>query len=508
MTSWPTSSGVSPEEAAQELLSRRLARRSLLHFTNYTFPNYVAEPAHELIAATLDRVVEGTLDRLIICAPPQHGKSELVSVRFPAYWMGRRPDDPVILASYDYNLAVSKSRQARDIVESDDYRNLFGDRATLAIPPVRTRGDSRAVDEWRLAAPYRGGIRAQGVGGGLTGHPAKLGIIDDPIASWQEAQSAILREKVWDWYRSVFRTRVHEGGAIVIIMTRWHEQDLIGKLLALHPGRWTVLRLPALAETQNERDDAQRRMGLPEGQPDPLNREPGEALCPRRFSQAALEEIQSDVGPLVWISEYQAAPRAPEGNRFKRSWFPIVDAVPAKVRRARYWDKAGSQGSGKFTAGVLIALDEDGVIFIEDVVRGQWEAGEREKTIRQTAELDAIRTKSRTAIQIYVEQEPGSGGKESAQATIKNLAGFRIERDLPSGDKDVRLEPFAAQAFAGNVRLVRGLWNEAYIDEMTAIPNGTYRDQADATAGAYNRLTEGRKVGTVSAQVAGLWSKG
>ena len=466
----------SPQEAAAELLKRRQARSGLVHFTNYTFPQYVAEPVHELIGATLERV--GELRRIMIFAPPQHGKSELVSVRLPAFYLGNHPDEPVILTSYAAGLAESKSRQARNVVESDEFQRLFVD--------VGTPRDSRAVNEWSISG-RRGGMLAAGVGGAITGHGAMLGIIDDPFENWEQAQSHTYRERVWDWWQSTFRTRIWEAGAIIIVMTRWHEDDLAGRLIADQgrAGEWTILRLPALAEAQEERDENDRRMGLPGGQADPLGRAPGEPLSPRRFSREALEMLKRDVGSLVWNAEYQGSPRAPEGNRFKRAWFQIVDAAPATARRVRYWDKAGTAGGGAFTAGVLMAVDMvTNLFYIEDVARGQWSALEREATIKQMAELD----RGRGRIEIWIEQEPGSGGKESAEATIRNLAGFSVHAERPTGDKDVRMEPFAAQAEAGNVKLVRGAWNAAWLDEITAIPNGAYRDQGDASAGGFNKL--------------------
>ncbi len=457
------------------------ARQSLLAFTQHTFRRYVAEPAHALIAATLDRVVAGAITRLMIFAPPQSGKSELASVRLPAYWLGKRPNDPVILASYGADLAYSKSRQARTIVESDEYRRLF--------PTVTTRRDSRAVNRWELAAPYRGSLLAAGVGGPITGHGALLGIIDDPFENWKQAQSQTIRDQVWEWYRTTFRTRVWEDGAIILIMTRWHADDLAGRLLQTQTGDWTVLRLPALAEDRETRDANDAYLGLPVGQPDPLGRAPGEPLCPLRFSKKALKQLRADVGALAWSAEYQGVPRPREGAWFRRAWFPIVEAAPLACQRVRYWDKAGTPGGGAFTAGVLLARAADGLVYVEDVVRGQWGAGERKAVMRQTAQLDAERH-GKTGVHIWVEQEPGSGGKESAEDTIRDLAGFVVHADRPTGDKDTRLEPFAAQAQAGNVRLVRGAWNGDYIEEFAALPGGRYRDQADATAGAFNKLTE------------------
>jgi hypothetical protein len=186
-------------EAPAERASRQSARSSLLAFTRATFPAYQADPAHSLLAEALDAVVRGELTRLMVFAPPQHGKSELCSVRLPAYWLGRRPDDPLILSSYAASLAESKSRQARQVVESPEYAELF--------PGIGTRRDSRAVDHWQLDG-HRGSMLAVGVGGPVTGHGGLLGIIDDPLENWEQAQSQTIRGKLWEWYRTTFRTRI------------------------------------------------------------------------------------------------------------------------------------------------------------------------------------------------------------------------------------------------------------------------------------------------------------
>jgi predicted phage terminase large subunit-like protein len=210
-------------------------------------------------------------------------------------------------------------------------------------------------------------------------------------------------------------------------------------------------------------------------------------LAPRRFSRAALDALRRDVGSLVWNAEYQGVPRAPEGDRFKRGWFPIVEASPEVMARVRYWDKAATEGGGKFSAGVLIGRSAERQTFIEDVARGQWSTGHRRAAMLQTAQLDAARYGN--TVRIYIEQEPGSSGKDSVDDEIRMLGAFPVHADRPTGDKDTRLEPFRAQAEGGNVKLVRGTWNQqAYIEEMCAIPNGTFRDQADATAGGYNKL--------------------
>lgn len=466
----PRSKTLSPRERRKARQAiREAAHKSLLSFTTYTFPEYNAEPAHRLLAETLDQVVAGEIKRLMVWWPPQHGKSELCSLRLPAYWLGRRPDDPIILTSYGADLAYSFSRKARNLVESPEYRRLFRQ--------VRTAGDSRAVNEWSVAG-HRGGLLAAGVGGPITGHGAALGIIDDPIENWKQAQSEVIRRACQEWYGSTFLTRIWEDGAIVLVMTRWHEDDLAGYILRTEPGKWRVLRFPALAETPEERAEANRRLGL-DDQADPLKRQPGEALCPALFSAETLEAR----APLIpgWSGIGQQNPMPATGQRLDRSWFSILEAAPAITgQRIRFWDLADSL-TGKRTAGVRMA--QAGALWIvEHVVCGHWLDAERDAVIRQTAEADG------RAVPVWIEQEPGSGGKAQVAAIVRLLAGFNVQGETASGDKDVRLAPFAAQAGAGNVRLVQGDWNMAYIDEMCAVPHGKYRDQADATAGAFNKL--------------------
>ena len=477
-------SRLSPQEAAAELLRRRRARTQFRHFIPYVLSYYRADRVHILLADLLERVLRGECRRLMIFAPPQHGKSLLVSTLLPAAWLSRFPNDPVILTSYGSALVEYHSRNSRAIVESPEYQALF--------PWLVTDQRSRARDHWNMAWPQRGKVLAVGVGGPITGHGAKLAVIDDPFENWEQAQSENERRRVWDWYRGTFRPRVLEGGAIVLIMTRWHEDDLAGRLLQGNSDSWEVLRLPALAETQQERDVCNLHMGLLSGQSDPLGREPGEAVAPRRFTAETLAEIKRDVGSQVWMAEYQGTPRALEGNRFKRDWFRIVESLPTGCRFVRYWDKAGTAGGGDFSAGVLLA-EQMGTAglgsrrwYVVHVLRGQWSSGQRNAIMRQTAALD--KTRYGDAVQTVAEQEPGSGGKESAEITQQQLAGYVVAIDRVTGSKDVRMEPFAAQCEAGNVALYQGDWNGDWLDEICAIPTGKYRDQADASAGAFNKL--------------------
>jgi len=188
---------------------------------------------------------------------------------------------------------------------------------------------------------------------------------------------------------------------------------------------------------------------------------------------------------MVWNAEYQGSPTSPEGNTIKRNWFKFVDIAPVKGLKIRYWDKAGTAGGGAYTAGVLMLKTDENIFYVLDSTRGQWSSGERDDMILQTAHMDGKET------HVHIEQEPGSGGKESAESTIRKLAGFPVYADRATGSKDVRLTPYAAQLEAGNVYLVRAPWNRDYIDELCAVPNAAIRDQVDASAGAFNKLAEG-----------------
>lgn len=511
MTNLPQSpQGISSQQAASELLARRQARRKLIRYVTYTFPQYVTDRMHNLIADDLDDVVDGKIKRLLIFAPPQSGKSQLVSVHFPAYWLSKRPNDPIILASYGADLAVDKGKQARDLVISPLHRNVFTD--------FTLRDGSQAAHFWKLGHG-KGYMLSAGVGGPVTGHGAQLGIIDDPFENWEDAQSPTIRNKTWDWWRGTFRTRLWEGAAVIMICTRWHEDDLAGRLLKDQPGRWKVLRLPMIAETQSERDDNNRFLGLPVGEADPLGREPGEVLVPSRFSPEAVEEIRVEAGSRVFAAEYQGVPRPPEGDRVRRGWFKIVGEAPRDARRVRYWDKAGSDNSGDFTVGLLMA-EKDGIYYIEDVVREQVSVHERKKLMLQTAILDATKygklrwhadigipeltdgtpipilgddfVVDDPGVAIFIEQEGGSGGKDSVKEDIAFLAGFNVRADSPVGDKLTRAEPWIAQAEAENIRLVRGPWNYAYLEEVVTVPNAAHDDQWDATSGAFKRLRKPR----------------
>lgn len=462
---------MSPAEIRR--LDEALAGRGVLTFREFIArvnPRYKFYPHAERIIDVLQRVADGVLTRVLILAPPRTGKSEPVSRLFPAYWLYRHPEWWVGLTSYTAELANTLSRNARA-----NY---------LALAGRQLADDSAAARHWETGEG--GGMWAAGFGGSMLGKGMHLGLVDDPLKNAEEAQSEIVAKRNIDFWASTFKTRLEPNGAIVVVLQRWPGiADLVAQLFELEngeePERWHVVCL----EGEKEADPLE----IPASctlEPDP--RAPGEPLCPERLSVQRMRQMKEQ-SPYFFAAQVQQRPRPREGVMFPRDRAVIVDAAPAGVRRVRYWDKAGTEGGGAFTAGVKMSQDANNIIFVEDVVRAQHEALARRRLMRQTAELDG------PDVEHKIEQEPGSSGKDSANDDIRNLNGFIVTAAPATGDKTLRADPFASQWQAGNVRLVRGNWNKAYLDELEGFPHARLKDQTDASSGAYNEL-----VGT-----GGLW---
>ena len=463
------------EERAE--LDRLLTAPTLLTFREFVDlvnPRYRWYPHVIKLAEALQRVADGEIARLMVFMPPRHGKSELVSRLFTAYYLYRHPERWVGITSYAAELAYTFSRAARD-----NYLRAGG----------KFKGDANAVKHWETGKG--GGLWAGGVGGPITGKGFHVGIVDDPLKNSEEAASETIREKQKDWYGSTFYTREEPGGAIIIVLTRWNEEDLAGHLLAQEEGeepeRWHIISMAAIKEDEEPTFPATCTL-------EPDERTPGEALCPPRYPLDKLRRIAKRIGSYFWNALFQQRPRPKDGNTFKRPWFKIAQAAPVEARRVRYWDKAGTQDGGDWTVGLRMAQTAEGLYYIEDVVRGQWSPGERDRVIRQTAELDAEQFGSTGAVRQWGEQEPGASGKADAQAFVRLLAGFAAHTEPASGSKEVRAGPLAAQVEVGNVVLVQGAWNKVFIDELCDFPTGKHDDQVDAASGAFNKLAAGRRL--------------
>lgn len=471
------------------------ARTNLLSFTQFIYPPYKADPFHKDVSEWLNKVVTGEVMNLIIEAPPQHGKSMLVSHHLPSYWLAQHPDDPVLLTSYAADKAHDNSRRARSVLQTPQWTELF--------PTVSgdDPGHWRAHD-WGITG-NRGYVFAAGVGGPVTGHGFRLGLIDDPFENWEKAQSETTRRMVWEWWQGTFITRIWEHGRIVIIMTRWHEDDLVGRILQEEGvvedgGRWVRRRYPALVDSEKDRDS------------DPLGREIGDALAPSRFSAKFLETVKTRVGPMVWNAEYQQRPTRPEGDFFKIGRVRIENTPPADIcklvqvdkdtpptpydlkRGVRFWDLAATAVSREsrdpdYTVGTLVAEDKDGMWWVLDVVRARLDPEQVQQLVYQTAKLDGRRVKQ------VIEQEPGSAGKTMVANYIRILAGMPCEGKSHAGDKAAWADGWAGQVNAGNVILLAAPWNKAWLVEHGGFPNARHDDQVDSAAGSFNVSVEGER---------------
>jgi predicted phage terminase large subunit-like protein len=316
---------------------------------------------------------------------------------------------------------------------------------------------------------HRGSFRNSTVEGQITGQGLDIGIVDDPIKGRAEANNKALRDKTWGWFTDDFFTRFSDSAGLLMIITRWHLDDPVGRFTERFREA-KVLRYPAIAE----KDETHRRKG--------------EALFPQHKSLPFLMERRAAMTQASWESVYQQNPIPVGGGMFPIEQLKIVPAINRdEIKRSvRYWDKAGTADGGAFTVGVLMHSMQDGRFVVGDVRRGQWSALDREKVIKCTAEIDS-QTFPRHFI--WVEQVPGSSGRESAEATIRMLAGFKVRADRVTDNKQDRAQPYAAQVQAGNVLVLAGEWNRAFLDEPETFPAGKFKDQVDAASGAFNKVT-------------------
>ncbi len=414
-------------------------------------PTWQHNAAHMLrIAEHLDALFRGDLNRLQINMPPRHGKTETVTVRGALYALHQAPESQVLVTGYSERFALRLSRKIKNLA-----------KGRIALDAAR-----KANDEWGTLAG--GCLMARGVGSPPTGVGFQYVFIDDPIAKRQMADSAVMRENIWDWYADDLTTRLEPGGGIVLTMTRWHEDDLGARVLEAEPGQWTVLKLPAL-------DDDEMPL-WPE-------RWPAEELKRKRTLMSRQHGARS------WEALYQQNPTPREGDLFR---VDQLRRVPRSERPGRELpsvialDLAGSVGRGDYTALVQMWRDQEGTITI-DVARWQDEPYARNERIR--AELEARKPQA-----VVIPQDPGAAGKEAAQHLVRFLAGHPVSTKRVTGSKEIRAEPLAAQVNEGAVRLMESAAADDFVEELRQFPRGKHDDMVDAAADALAlSLTQSRR---------------
>ena len=425
-----------------DALAAASARHSLLAYAIGLYGTYETPPHIEMLARALEMVARGELKRLIVEMPPRHGKSVLTSEIFPAWYLGHHPQHQFMFTTYGQDLADGFGRKVRNHVSDRRHWRAFPD-SVLA-------GDSKSAQRFDLVAG--GTYYAVGAGGAVTGRGAHVLLIDDPVKNREEAESELMRRKLWDWFTSTAYTRLMTGGAVVLVMTRWHEDDLAGRLLDRAPDEWTLIDLPALAEED-----------------DLLGRAPGEALWPQRYPSQTLEEIRSTIGERDFLALYQQRPTAREGTLFKRDWIGRQKAPAAGMRIGMGVDLAlSTRTSADYTAAVVVGRDEFGKLYVLDAVRERVDFPGALALIRNMADKwrpERINIEQ-VAYQAVVVQE-------LLRSTTLPIRGVRPDRD-----KVTRAQPLALRYEQGLVHHQQlPSWFE---DELLAFPYGAHDDAVDA----------------------------
>jgi len=410
---------------------------------------------------------------LIINVPPGSTKSTICSVMFPAWIWTRMSSARSICGSYSSQLSLDLSRKTRLIVSSEKFQRLFK-------MEFRKDQDTKGY----FVNEYEGGRYSTSTGGTVTGFHAHFIIVDDPLSPL-EATSEVELKKASTWINETLSSRKVDKNLTptILIMQRLHEEDPSGNLLNNKDLKIRHINLPAEINSVNEKSVRPRSLRR-KYTPDP-KQEGTKLLDPVRMNREALKEALAKLLDYGYAGQFLQSPVPPEGGMFKIARINIEDSVIARadiVRSCRFWDKAGTKDGGAFTVGLLMSEDKNGRFWIEDVIRTQLDSGEREKLIKQIAQIDG------TKVIVGLEQEGGSGGKESAENTVRNLAGYPCEVIRPTGPKENRAQPFSSQVNVGNVYMKKAEWNRTYLNELILFPNSKYKDQVDASSGAFTIL--------------------
>jgi predicted phage terminase large subunit-like protein len=446
---------------------RRIVRPRML------WPPFVGQLTREL-QKFHDAFVAGKRPRLAMLTPPQHGKS-WAAEDFCAWVAGKHPEFKTIYSSFSADLGVLRNMNLQRLFTSQPYQHIF--------PNFKIGGTGTSYQCNASLIEYVGGpgsFRNTTVGGPITGMEQHLGVLDDFVKGRAEANSKLHRDRTWNWFTDDFSSRFNKDSATLVICTRWHVDDLLGRLMQKDP-KIRVISFPAIAE----KDERYRRQG--------------EALFPALKPLGMLLDQKKLMSEASWQAEYQQRPYLVGGGIIpieKLQVIPVFDRreISSTVLAV---DKAGTHGGdGAFTAIVVMHRMKNGTFVIERVVRGRWGVLDRERNIKHLADATRESLNDFWNLTVVIEIEPGSGGKESAEATIRNLADHVCIGDKPGAgrSKELRAEPFAAQVQGGNVYLHAGSWIPDFLDEAESFPNSPYLDQVDAAAMAFHHLATERGI--------------
>lgn len=481
-------------------VQRELNDRSLYEFMRYFWsvvsPHTFKDNWHiYLICDEVQHVLERVARHLskeydlIINIPPGMTKTITISIMSTVWAWTRWEWMRYICASYSQALSLESAEYARDLIRSEEFRRMYPE---LAVKDDKdTKSNFKVVKKiWerpnRVPRLIQGGNRfSTSVGGTMIGFHGDVLFVDDPLNPQQAASEKELATAN-RWIDQTLPTRKTDKSVTptILIMQRLHQDDPTGHILA--KGKKNVRHICLPGEIRNYREQLKPQ--------ELAGKYKDDLLDPVRMPWGVLEELEADLGQYGYAGQVGQDPTPPGGGMFKVDHFRVIEELPSKVnflRTVRYWDKAATAGAGAYTVGVKMSQLTDQRWVVHDVVRGQWATDERERIIQSTAQADGGDVKQ------YVEQEPGSGGKDSAQATMTELSlqGSASGADRPTGDKTLRADTFSVQVNRGRVWLLRGEWNAKYIDEFRYFPHGTYKDQVDASSGAFKILSGVKRAG-------------
>lgn len=492
------------------LAVRELNNRNFYEFLKFMWPAVSAETLQpnwhmKLLCDELQKVAEKVAAQkevsgkdkqriidLIINVPPGTSKTTITMIMFPAwcwtrwYWM------EFIALSYAATLSLESAEACRDLIRSERFQAVYPDISIKKDKDQKSNYQVLKTLEKKPGYPARtrqGGSRfSTSIGGSLTGFHGHIILVDDPINP-EQAVSPVQLETANRWMDSTLPTRkIHKGSSpMIMIMQRLHESDPTGHHLEKKKEHVHHICLPG--EIRNYKDKV--------NPPELIEHYTDELLDPERMGWDALEELESDLGQYGYAGQVGQSPTPPSGGMFKVDKLKVMDKYPedSEIEMiVRYWDKAGTEAKTKskskgpaWTVGAKMAKLKNGKYVILNIVRGRWSSELRETHIKETTIMDGRK------VEVGIEQEPGSGGKESAEATVKNLAGYKVTVDRPTGDKIYRADPFSVQVNYGNVYMLQGDWNTDYINELKYFPYSSYMDQVDASSGAFNLLNSKKK---------------
>ncbi len=429
-------------------------------------PDYEMNWHHEVMCDKLQKWINKEIRNLMIFMPPRHGKSELASKRTPAYILGINPNAEIIGCSYSAELASKFNRDVQRVMDEEEYKLCFP-KTQLNNSNIRTVAGSylRNSDVFEVVG-HKGIYRSAGIGGGVTGIGGDYIIVDDPIKNAEQAASITMRNKVWDWYTSTLFTRQEKKASMLLILTRWHEDDLAGRLLKLQPDKWDVLTLPAIAEQKKHSLDI---------------RETGDALWANKYDLDELSNIKDTVGSRVWSSLYQQRPAPEDGGIIKTNWFDIENSIDdvfkeIKVQRPPmnfYVDTAYTEKTKNDPSGFLATFFYKNILYVCDAETVHKEFPDLLKFVNVFVERNNYTSASRVLI------EPKASGLSVIQAARQEMNLNVIAAPTPKDSKTTRT--YANQAFmeAKRVKLIKGAWNDAFLLELAQFPNGAHDEYVD-----------------------------